>query len=225
MLKKILTISVLVVLLFSGCMLFPDTPATVKGSGNVISETREVSGITSIDLQDSAEVNIKFGAMESLVITGEDNIIFLIETNVSNHQLIIKTKPLMTYSATKPVRVDVTVNSLEGVTVSGSGSLDVAGYSGDSLMMDMSGSGKLSADGSANTVTITLGGSGDVNANKLSAKKATVVLSGSGSVTVFASEELDASLSGSGQIIYRGNPNEIYKNIIGSGTIISSDDR
>jgi len=206
-------------------MLIPDIPATVKGSGNVISETREVSGITSIDLQDSIEVNVKFGAVESLVITGEDNIIFLIETNVSNHQLIIKTKPLMTYSATKPVRVDVTVTSLEGITLSGSGGLELSGYRGDSLTMDLSGSGTLSADGTANTVTITQGGSGDVDAHRLSVKKATVVLSGSGSVTVFASEELDATISGSGQIRYSGNPNKINKNISGSGTIINSDDR
>ena len=222
--KKSLTLLILTVLVLSGCMLFPDIPATVKGSGNVISEAREVNGITSIDVQDSMEVNVKFGAVESLVITGEDNVIFLIETNVHNHQLIVNTKPSMTYIATKPIRVDVTVTTLSGVSVSSSGSLNVSGYSGDLLAIDVSGSGKLSVDGVANTVTISLDGSGEINADKLLAKKATVALSGSGKVMVFASEELEVTLSGSGQIQYSGDPPKISKNISGSGTMSSSGD-
>jgi hypothetical protein len=220
--KKLLAILILTGLILSGCMLFPDTPATVKGSGNVVSESRQVSGITSIDLQGSAEVRVKFGAVESLVITGEDNIIFLIETNVHNHQLIINTKPLMTYSATKPVQVDVTVTSLEGVSISGSGSLDVSGYSGDALTIALPGSGELSVEGSVNDVKITLDGSGEIYADKLIASNAAITLSGSGNVTVFASEELNATISGSGQVRYSGNPNKINKNITGSGTISDS---
>ncbi len=217
--KKILALFVFCAMFINGCMFIPDKPAKVQGSGNVVSETREVSGITSISLEGSADVNVKFGTEESLVIKGEDNIIFLIETNVQNHKLIIKTKPLMTYTATQPVVVNVTVTSLNGVSISGSGNIAVSGYSGDSLTLSLPGSGNIIADGSANNVQITLGGSGNIYADKVTAKTATVVLNGSGNVRVFASDTLNASISGTGNIQYAGHPANVTKNVSGSGTI------
>ncbi len=217
--KQLLAILILATLILPGCMFFPDKPATVNGSGNVVSETREVSGITSISLEGSADVNVKFGSTESLVISGEDNIIFLIETNVQNHQLIIKTKPRMIYVATKPVVIDVSVTELKGVSISGSGNINVTGLTGDSFTAALPGTGNITLAGSTNDVKISMQGSGNVFADKLIAKNAVVSLSGSGNVTVFASGELDATNSGPGNIRYFGNPTRITKNVTGPGTI------
>ncbi len=219
MTKKYFIVLILCTFILSGCMFIPDKPARVMGSGNVVSETRPVSGIKSIALQGSADVNVKFGTAESLSISGEDNIIFLIETNVQNHQLAIKTRPLMTYTATHPVRVDVTVVSLDGISISGSGNMDVSGYTGNSLTIGLPGSGTITVAGSTDRTNITLDGSGNIYADQLIAKTASVSLKGSGNVKVYASDLLDATLPGSGNIRYFGNPAKVNSKVTGSGNI------
>ena len=237
--KKILGLLFLILLILPACALIPDIPAKVTGSGNVISENRTATDFSQISLEGSAEVNVTFGNVESVNISGEDNIISLIETNVVNHKLIIKTKPLMTYSATKPVVINITMKTLEGLSLSGSGNINISkfegdafdvnlagsgdinfsGYSGESIDVDLPGSGTIVLAGSASRIQISLGGSGNILANKLQAKSATVTLNGSGNIKVYCSESLNATLNGSGNIQYEGNPLTVNKKVNGSGNI------
>jgi hypothetical protein len=217
--KALLAILIFSVLILSGCALIPDKPATVKGSGNVISETRAVAGFKSISLEGSADVNVDFGTAEALTIRGEDNIVFLIETNVQNGQLVINTKPQMTYTATVPVVINVTMIALDRVSISGSGNINVPDFAGDALVLDLPGSGNIIIGGTANRVDITLGGSGNIFTDQLKAKTATADLSGAGNIKVFASDKLDATLSGSGDIQYSGNPASVNKKVTGVGSI------
>ncbi len=185
----------------------------------MISETRDVTGFTSISLEGSANVHVTLGNTESVVVSGEDNIVPLIETNVQNHQLIIKTKPLTTYTNTKPIEVKVAMISLERVSLSGSGNIDVPELKADSFKANLSGSGNITVNGTVNSLSFTLPGSGNIFGDQLKSKTATVVISGSGNVTVYASDALDAAISGSGDIRYSGSPANISKNVSGSGSI------
>ena len=90
---------------------------------------------------------------------------------------------------------------------------------GPDLVVDLSGSGNIAVDGVADRVTISLPGSGNIECKGLKAKSAKVTLMGSGTVTVYASETLDASVAGSGAIRYDGSPAQVTKSITGSGTI------
>ena len=56
-------------------------------------------------------------------------------------------------------------------------------------------------------------------AKALRADKASVSVAGSGDVTVNTSRELDASVSGSGNVLYRGGPTQVRKNVSGSGVV------
>jgi hypothetical protein len=115
--------------------------------------------------------------------------------------------------------VKITLKSLDGVAISGSGNLDVPQYNGDKLTVGLPGSGNITLGGSANTVNIVLSGSGNIRSDKLTAKSATAMLSGSGSITVNASEQLDATVIGSGDIRYSGSPAKLTKIVTGSGNI------
>lgn len=192
----------------------------IQGSGNVVSENRSVSGFTSIALQGSANIYVTIGDTESVVVKTDDNILPLIETRVQNGQLIISTKDNTSYTTSAdPVRVDVAMKSLDDINLRGSGMINVPELKGEAVNVNLPGSGNINVAGEVTHANINLGGSGIVSCSGLKAKTATVNLSGSGNVTIYASDSLDATLSGSGTIQYSGNPTNVSKNVTGSGSI------
>jgi hypothetical protein len=191
----------------------------VVGSGNVITQTRSVSGFNTVELQGSAEVSITFGSTESLVISADDNILPLIETTVQNGRLVIANKGLTGYTTSHPVQIKITAISLLGISLSGSGAIDVADMAGTDLSVRLPGSGNITVTGTANSINISLLGSGNIYCDGLKTADAVVALYGSGNISVYASQNLDASIRGSGTITYAGNPPKLTTSVTGSGTI------
>lgn len=103
--------------------------------------------------------------------------------------------------------------------VSGSGgvrlSLSIAGPAG----FDISGSGKVEATGTAQIVKAEITGSGKVYAANLETEKCEVRISGSGDVEINVKTELDARITGSGTVSYRGNPSRVNADSSGSGKV------
>ena len=89
-----------------------------------------------------------------------------------------------------------------------------------SLLFELPGSGNITVTGAADSVNISLPGSGNIYCDGLKAKSATVTLNGSGNIKVFASQSLDASIRGSGEVRYDGNQAKVNKSVIGSGSIM-----
>jgi hypothetical protein len=201
------------------CSTVSINPNRVIGSGNVISETRRVNGFDSIDLQGSGSVHVTFGTDEQVIIKADDNIVPLIETKVTGSKLIIRTKSNTNITTENDIRIDVTMNSLQDVVLSGSGSIDVPDLSAQSVSVSLPGSGMITMTGKADHVDIRLAGSGNIYCDGLQARSVVINLPGSGNITAFASESLDARLMGSGNISYKGNPSQVSKSVTGSGSI------
>ena len=219
MLKKLLLFVMLVGLTLPACSFFQFSTGSIRGSGHTTTESRSASDFNAISLEGSADVNVTFGPNEGLTVEADDNLLPYIETVVRNNQLVIRTRPGTSITTTNPVRVNVTMKALEDLSLRGSGSITAPGYSGTALTVSLPGSGDITVNGTADQVKISLSGSGNVNLNDLKAKAATVSLNGSGNVSVNASESLDASITGSGNIRYSGNPAKVTKVVRGSGTI------
>lgn len=83
----------------------------------------------------------------------------------------------------------------------------------------MSGSGKIIASGTAKRIRTTISGSGEVRAADLEVEECEVRISGSGDVEVNVKQALDATISGSGSVSYRGNPNQVNSHSSGSGKV------
>jgi hypothetical protein len=192
---------------------------TVTGSGNVVSETRSVRSFDSVALEGSGKVTISMGGNESVVVEADDNIVPLIETRVENGTLIISTKDNTNLTTHAGIRINITMKSLKGLYLRGSGEIDASGVAGDQVEIQLPGSGDITVSGKANDLKISLPGSGNVTCDGLKVKSATINLNGSGNITAYASESLDATLRGSGTIRYSGNPPQVSKSITGSGTI------
>lgn len=103
--------------------------------------------------------------------------------------------------------------------VSGSGKVNLSIAIADRATFGVSGSGKILATGTAQSVKTSISGSGKVLAANLEADKCEVRISGSGDVEINVKNELDASISGSGSVSYKGNPNHVNSHASGSGHI------
>ncbi|MCC6411621.1 MAG: DUF2807 domain-containing protein [Saprospiraceae bacterium] len=86
------------------------------------------------------------------------------------------------------------------------------------LGVKLSGSGKIDVDGYSEDLTLTLSGSGEINSLDLDARFADVSLSGSGEIKCSVSEAIHVNLSGSGNVWYAGDP-DTNITVSGSGKV------
>lgn len=190
---------------------------TIKGSGEVTVQTREVGSFDRIRSSGSFDVNVTIGPQQKITVSFDDNLIDLVQTEVKGRTLQIFSDG--SFSSHKSCKIEITVPSLEAVIVSGSGDIHVQGLKGPEFTYEISGSGDATLIGEVDEIDIEVSGSGEVDARELKAKRAYVDIAGSGDVMVWASELLDGSIAGSGDIAYYGNPSEVNRDIAGSGDI------
>jgi hypothetical protein len=211
----------------------------VVGSGEVVTEERDVSDFNKISLSGAGDVVIEQTEdEEALTVEAEDNIISRISTEVVDGELQIKNKGLyFFFIPTKSVKYTIKVKDLEKVGIFGSGSvtatelrfdrleLDVSGsgdvslaFFGDELVSSISGSGSFELTGEAGRQEVTISGSGDYSAGELESSETKVEINGSGDALVRVKERLEVSISGSGDVRYYGDP-EVNSDISGSGSV------
>jgi hypothetical protein len=214
----------------------------IRGSGEIVSEGRDVSGFDALALLGSGEVIITQGASEGLVIEADDNLLPLITSEVRSGTLELgfdRANWATVIQPSQPIRYLVAVRELGALDLAGSGRMEAASLSAEGLRLTISGSGdivveQLSASdlnatlsgsgsmqlaGQAERQVVSLPGSGNYEAGDLESQSAEVTLAGSGNVTVWVREALDVRLSGSGTVNYFGTPTVGQRDISGSGDI------
>ena len=104
------------------------------------------------------------------------------------------------------------------LSIDGSGNLTMKNVIVDALSTKIDGSGDSTLSGEVNHQTIAIHGSGSYDAGNLQSQVTTVKVIGSGDSNVWVTDELDITITGSGNIVYRGKP-AVTKMITGSGDI------
>ena len=104
------------------------------------------------------------------------------------------------------------------VDISGAGNLSIKNLQADSVDASMSGLGNLELSGKADRQSVSLSGAGNYDGGDLESGSADVRLSGLGNATVWATESLNASISGAGSIGYYGDP-DVDENVSGLGDV------
>jgi Putative auto-transporter adhesin, head GIN domain len=192
---------------------------SVVGSGHIMTERRTVSGLSAVSLGGSGHVVIEQTGMESLTVTADDNLLPYIKTDVTGQTLELGFKdPMINVEPTEDIVYTLTVKTLEGLNISGSGKADVKGLDPDRLRIHISGSGTALVRGTANDLDISISGSGAYRGDEMKSRRATVDVSGSGAAVIAASDTLTANVSGSGSIEYIGDP-QVTERVSGSGAV------
>ncbi|AKB49508.1 hypothetical protein MSBRW_0255 [Methanosarcina barkeri str. Wiesmoor] len=207
-----------------------------RGSGNVETITRSIEPFHSLDSRISGNVFIEQGN-SSLRIEAEDNILPLLETSVENGVLVINEKKCI--RPQKTIKIYAGMEEVRSLSLSGSGdiigttpidseNLDLAITGSGNIKLEtnasslkslISGSGGVLLKGNASSHEINIEGSGSVDAPELRTEVTRVSIRGAGNANVYADRKLDTNISGSGNVFYRGNPEEFNTQVSGSGKV------
>jgi Putative auto-transporter adhesin, head GIN domain len=204
-------------LLVTGCV-FNLGSSGVKGSGIVKTESRSVTGFSSIDFKSEGKVMVQQTGKESLTINAEDNLLPLLETRVAEHILYLGTLNDVDINPTKPIEFIMEVKNLDNFNMTGVGSIEAKGIQGKQLTINLTGVGNMAIEGSADSLDLRLNGVGSYRGDRFKTKQATVHSDGVGSAVINVSDQLDASVSGVGSVEYIGSP-KVQKSGQGMGNI------
>ena len=237
MIKSIFTI----LFLFAICCLLTENSYTsilgTKGSGKVIENKREVGKFNNVVLKGSGDIQISQGDVYSVSIETDDNIMDLIKTETNQTSLIIYSEENI--DPTKLI-IRITTPDIKGFKIEGSGDIenktpiktsdlilriDGAGdiklknIEAIKVSAKISGSGDILVSGKTNLARISIFGSGDINFSELESDIVKAEIAGSGDCKVWAKDELDIRISGSGDFQYKGEPKVFKTKTTGSGSI------
>jgi hypothetical protein len=222
--------------LIAGCSMIPQT--CTNGSGKIVTEERTVPTFQSVSLNAPAIVTVTQASPTQIQVTADDNILPLITTNVRNGVLSIAyTRPCI--RPTSAVQVHVTSPDISGLSILGAGDIRSDGMiKGTTLTSSITGSGSMNLDaevstmkssitgtgsivltGTADDLSLSIPGAGTIDASNLQADRVTVDILGSGDALVDVTKSLTVKITGSGSVVYTGNPSSIEQSVTGSGTI------
>ena len=188
------------------------------GSGNSVSEFRDVNLFTKISSEGTFVVNITQGAAQSLEVIADDNIINRVKTTVSNDQLKIYLED-GNYKKTY-LEVNITVADLHSIQNEGTGDITVFEFlSAGNMDIENTGSGNISIAGFVDHLNIQNEGSGTINCSEYMAANVEVRIEGSGDCEVHCTESLNVIIEGSANVYYKGSP-VIDISVSGSGQVI-----
>ena len=212
-----------------------------RGSGQLTTQTRDVSGFTSIQIDGAGELIIMQGNAESLEIRAEDNIINELTSDVRDNTLVLGYRDNFlrnTIIPTERITYTLTVIDLSEVTINGAADMEIDALETEALAVNINGAGQVSIDqlmadnlsvrisgttsmevaGQVTEQSITIDGAGNYEAGDLATNSTSVDINGLGNATVWATTSLDVSIDGGGNLRYYGSPN-LTQDINGVGDI------
>jgi hypothetical protein len=214
----------------------------VIGSGVLKEENRTVKGFNRIRIEAGGVAEItqnQANSPDSLTVACDENLLPYIISEVQAGELHIFVKPGVSLAPRQTVHYTITVNSLVGLNVSGSSEAKMTQWTGDQLLIQASGMGKItlgnlqlnrllvktsgsgavSVSGQITGLEVDMSGSSHLAAENLQSRVAKVQLSGSGAALIWVTESLEARISGSASLRYYGTPPTINQNTSGSASV------
>jgi len=188
------------------------------GSGVASTQARPLAPFTGVELAGDNNVIVRVGATQSVTVHADSNLLTRVTTRVRSGRLVIGTTS-GNLSPKTPMFVAVSLPSLDRLRLQADGNIAVTGINSRKLTVALAGSGNIDATGTTTRLDVTITGEGTAVLRQLIAREAKASLSGDGSIMLTATHRLTATISGSGTILYGGNPSHVTQTVTGSGTI------
>ena len=216
-----------------------DEQKNIRGSGPVITETRDLPIHRDISIAIPADVYIYQSQEKEITLEAQANILDVIETQVQDSELGIRLKETVELGDHEPIIIYISsalfnnirlsgkvnlysetliVTDVLDVKISGTGEVDIKVHA-NTVAASITGNGKMWFEGETISEIFTISGTGNIYAFDLLSKISDVSISGSGDMEINVEEHLSAYISGTGDIYYRGYPS-IKSLITGTGKLI-----
>lgn len=226
-------IAVLSVLLMSCMFIGP----SIKGTGNVKEEVRQVGAFDQIKVSRGMNVYITQGSPAKVVVIADSNLHEFIVTKVENGVLKITSKENIRWAEEK--KVMVTVEKLTGVDANSganiwsqnqikSDNLKLEANSGANLTLDIdarslnadcSSGANIKLSGLAKEAELGTSSGANLKGENLKAEQCKMSASSGGNVSSTVTGKLDADASSGGNIVYYGEPTSTNVNSSSGGNI------
>ncbi|MBC7919199.1 MAG: DUF2807 domain-containing protein [Rhodoferax sp.] len=182
-------------------------------------ETRELPAFKSITTQGAYKLVVTVGQPQSVVVSGEQDVIAKLRTKVVDNDLIISMPDEKKSGWKDKLTIVIGVAQLNKFQMEGVGDTTLNQLAGEEFLLRYQGVGTLTANGRVQRFILKAEGVGNVNARDLDAKSVEASLEGIGSAKVRASETLNARVEGIGSLSYYGRPARVTKSADGIGSV------
>jgi hypothetical protein len=213
---------------------------TLTGSGTLTTEVRALPAFRSVQLNTVGTVNLSSGGTQRVSITVNDNLLQYIILSVVGETLNVDTEPGHLFNNLN-LTVDLTMTDLETLTVNGVGTISSTNsFMVDSVTLGLNGAGSINLtveavqlnsthtgagtitlNGKVDTHTAGIQGAGPLLAFGLISETSTVTIGGAAKAEVYVNQVLNATITGSGSIYFKGWPT-INATITGTGSVIDA---
>jgi len=193
------------------------------GPAMAAESTRALPPFIAVNAKGAFAMTVEAGKTQSVVVRGDDKFIAELKTTVVDNELQI-TMSDKTYDGGKGApRITITMPTLSRVKVEGAGETVISHVDTDRLDIGYLGAGLLSASGKVKYLRLNAKGVGQVDTKALHAERVDVNFEGVGSVSVYASDLLNAVAKGMGSLDYYGKPKTVNKSVSGIGSVNARD--
>ena len=189
----------------------------VHGSGNVTSETRDVSGFHGVDVSGVFEVEIVAQKDFGVEIEADDNLLQYIKTEVDDGVLEISTSRKI--KSSQMLKVKISAPDIDNLETSGVAKISLSGLKNGGLKVDSSGASKMTLAGETDKLVIDVSGAAKIEAEGLKSRAVTVDSSGASKIAVFATDSVRVKASGASKITYAGGATDVVSKTSGAGSV------
>lgn len=179
--QLLLLLFLFVLLLLTGCAFL-----VTQGSGNIVSVNRAVEGFTRVQICCGMVLRLTQGPSTQLTLEGDDNLLPEVETVVHDGTLTIRFRRnlrTLNFRTSQPITLHLTMPTVQGISVSGGGTLAAETLASDTLRLAFSGGSQADIKAVATKQFKLQGQGGDqIMITTVDAETATVTLLGGSQV-------------------------------------------
>ena len=203
--------------LFLGC--------STVGSGNVVTEVRDFTDFTSLDIEGQSEFEIIESHSYGTTIVTDDNLVRYVTVSKKGTTLKISTIAATALSPTS-LKIIITTPNLHELRLGEAARGTITGFKSSNgfnfylfeasslkgkieacdTNIELSGASTVTLEGVTNNVTVSASGASKLDLAYFAINNAIITLSGESEAKMEAKEGLDVDLSGASKLYYAGNP-------------------
>ena len=203
--KRNMSVAALALLMVGlACASESNDPTDVPGSGEIVTENRQVSGYNSVRLLGPGLLTIDRNGTESLSITTDKNLMQYIKSEVNSGQLVIGSEDAINALPTVPIVYALTAQSMNEIQVVGNSAVEFFNVDTDSLYALLDGNGRISLAGTTSYQNIQVWNNGTYDALQVTSDITFATVRGTALGDLNVSDTLYANVLECGRIEFTG---------------------